>query len=272
MTLGKFDFNLKGAADGAIAMQGQKYWIERGQLVPEPKFAPEDLNESHRIHRSGGVRVLTGPVGTEVRWALFAPNLASLYFAMEWLQSVRGPYVLRYFLSGWFEEIFSSTREATARLNSIIAKCDLHLTSRTYVKQLNLDTELMPPLLRSTLADNGIAEQEYSIDCVFEESIGRYRVARIGAKSAIARFYAHTPVPFPCINGGSYDDTVSAAYTSVLQAGRPRYDHIYSAMSAPDGSVIWIPYQRVILPRRDPDGKPSVTVTSEIAKVDIQIV
>jgi hypothetical protein len=225
-----------------------------------------------RIHRGGAVRILTGPAGTELRWAVFAPNIASLYFAMEWLRAAKGPFILRYFLAGWFEETFTESEDAVRRLEVLIAKCDIHLTSRTYVKEAPIGHPSMPQLLRAVLQDGGKSENDYSVDCVFEEAIGRFRVERIGSRSAIAKFYGHSAVPFPCVNGGSYDDAVSAAYSSVVKTGLPRYDHVYSAMSAPDGSVVWIPYQRIILPRYDRSGKPSVTVTSEISKVDIQIV
>ena len=77
---------------------------------------------------------------------------------------------------------------------------------------------------------------------------------------------------YPCINGGAYDRTVSAAYGDVLRSGRPRYDHVYAAMKTPGESLMWIPYQRVIMPKHLAAGRRAVSIVTEIAKVDIRIV
>jgi hypothetical protein len=257
---------------GAKDMQGQKYWIERGQLVPEPAFGGTSPSETVSRHRSGAVRVTTGPLGTEIRWAVFAPNFASLYFAMEWMESAKAPFILRYFLSGWFEDVFDTPGEAIARIEQVLAKSDLHFSSRAFVKELKPDIGHLPPLLRDSFADHGEGEADYAVDCVYEETLGRFRVERVGAKSAIAQFYGQSTVPYPCINGGVYDDAVSAAYASVVRSGELRYDHVLAAMVAPDSTVLWIPYQRVIVPRKDCSGRPGVSVIAEVAKVDIQII
>jgi hypothetical protein len=65
---------------------------------------------------------------------------------------------------------------------------------------------------------------------------------------------------------------VSAAYASVVRSGELRYDHVFAAMVAPDGSVLWIPYQRVIVPWKNAMGRPGVSIFAEIAKVDIRII
>jgi len=107
---------------------------------------------------------------------------------------------------------------------------------------------------------------------VVEEPSGRFRVVRIGAKSTIGRLWGTAPRTYPCINGGPYDRVVSAAYEGVLRGGRRRYDHVYAAMRTPDDDQVWIPYQRLIMPKATSGSRRGVTVLTEIAKVAISIV
>ena len=86
------------------------------------------------------------------------------------------------------------------------------------------------------------------------------------------RLWGVTPVSYPCINGGSYDQIVSEIYPSVIRTGLPHYDHVYAAMTSKDSAVKWIPYQRVILPKLFAEGQRGVTVVSEVCPVDINVV
>jgi hypothetical protein len=256
-------------------MERQEFWIAHAQLAPAP--ADRDLkaatvSDSERMHRDGHIRITVAPGLTEIKWSVFAPNWSSLYFAMEWLATTPGPYVLKYFLSGWFEEAFQSASDASDRIDQIIAKSDLHLMSRAYVRETDLErTRNTPPdLLRDTWNDQ-IADPATSVDCVFDERTDRFRVQRVGPKSTIARLWGSTSQPFPCVNGGSYDRIVSAAYMDVARTKRPRYDHVYAVMTTPDNQPVWIPYQRVILPSKSRSG-PAVSVVTELAPVEIQII
>jgi hypothetical protein len=179
--------------------------------------------------------------------------------------------MLRYFLAGWFEENFENASEAAERIHEIVAKSDIHLVRRAFVREFDPCDKQLPVLLKDTWID-GAAEADYSVDCMFEESSGRFRVDWIGPKSTIARLWGMTPVSYPCQPGGSYDRIVSAAYAEVLNSGRPRYDHVYAAMVTPQSDVVWIPYHRVIVPKRASAARRGVSIVSEIAKVDIQIV
>jgi hypothetical protein len=255
-------------------MEIQEHWIAKGELVPPPqREIYAGSGDNARLHKLGHVRVLVSAAGTEVSWAVFAPNWAALYFAMEWLATTPGPYVLKYFLSGWFEESYRHLGEACARIDQIIAKSDLHLVSRVHVKEADPSkTRLsIPHLLQSALND-GRADPDDAIDCIFDDGIDRFRVDRIGPKSAVARLWGDTPSAFPLVSGGAYDQTVSEAYLAVVRSGRPRYDHVYAVMTAPDNSPVWIPYQRVILPNKLKNGVQSVSVISEMAPVEIRII
>jgi hypothetical protein len=253
-------------------MRGEIYWIDKGALARErPQFAAGNEADDELMHRYGCVRVSTGELGTEIRWSVFSPSFASLYYTADFASGLRGPFMLRYFLAGWFEEICDTAALARGRIGEILAKSDLHLVKRAFVREVDPHGKTMPPLLQHAWLDGAITA-DYSVDCVYEESSGRFRVDRIGAKSTIARLWGPTPGSYPCVNGGSYDRIVSAAYSDVLRAGRPRYDHVYAAMMTPDATLTWIPYQRVIMPIHAADRRRAVAIVTEISKVDISIV
>jgi hypothetical protein len=241
------------------------YWITAGALAgggdsPDPAL-PDQIR-----HRQGGVRAVTGPDGTELRWFTSSPCFASLYFAIDWLCDLQRPFMLRYFLSGWFEEKYDTLHAARNRLRHIIAFSDVHLLRRAFVREFDPARRPLPALLNDAL--NGVeGADDFAVDCTLDETIGHFRVARIGAKSAIARLWGHTPVSYPCLPGGSYDRIVSDAYLSVLRTGAPRYDHVYAAMMTPDHSVVWIPYQRVITRRRAGTAQGTVKIVSEVTTV-----
>ncbi len=246
------------------------YWITNGAVARDVAASAAELSEVS-WHRQGSVRAVTGPEGTELRWFTSSPCFASLYFAIDWLCDLQRPYMLRYFLSGWFEETYDTLRAAQNRLRHIIAFSDVHLLRRAFVREFDPARKSLPALLNDAL--NGVeGADDYSVDCTLNEANGQFRVARIGAKSAIARLWGHTPVSYPCLPGGSYDRIVSDAYLGVLRTGAPRYDHVYAAMKTPDHSVVWIPYQRVITRRRAGAAQGTVKIVSEVTTVDIQII
>src|SRR5205823_432295 len=112
-------------------------------------------------------------------------------------------------------------------------------------------------------------DEAHSIDCILDPFSGKFKVQRVGAESSIAKFYGLSPISYPCLTGHSYDQVVSRIYPVVTKSGQPHYDHICAAMAAPDGDVVWIPYQRVVLPLRETRGRPGVRVVTEMTKVDI---
>jgi hypothetical protein len=253
-------------------MQGRRIWIENGKLCSGPN--PADLtpaDEERRLHREGFVRLTTGDIGTEIRWSVFSPCFASLFTAQEWLTSAKPPFMLRYYLSGWFEEVISTAELARRRIDEIISKSELHIAHHTFVKQMHPDSQPLPPLLQHSF-DRSQPLDEYAVTCTLDRTSQQYRVSHIGPKSIIARVYGTTPASYPCKNGGSYDTRVSEAYAQVLDTGRPRYDHVLAAFRTPDNSVHWVPYQRLIFPVGGRASKDTVSVVSEIANVDIRII
>jgi hypothetical protein len=249
----------------------QTLWIYRGQLMVPPEPQPEDVRQEHELlERQGFVKVVQAAEGTTISWAVFAPNWASLYFTMDWLGAAPAPYVLKYYLSGWFEETYPDMVSARHRIHAIIGKSDVHLSSRTYVQQANPNRPDIPDILKDALGHG--PRPEFSVDCIYDSASGKFNVERVGRKSEIARVWGLSPVSYPCISGHSYDQIVSAAYRHVLMTGEPYYDHVCAAMMTPDSDVLWYTYQRVILPRNFTASKKGVVVVSKEAPVDIKVV
>jgi hypothetical protein len=246
-------------------------WIYRGQpLAPHETLAHADTPDFDLLDRQGFVKITDTTRGTQIEWSVFAPNWASLYFAMEWLHTFPGPYTLRYYLSGWFEEKYNEVNAARNRIDIIIGKSDIHLTRHTFVTEADPYRADIPDLLKSALSE-GDVNPNFGVDCVLDESSGKFNVERVGQKSEIARLWGLNPVSFPCLTGHSYDQVVSAAYRKVVLTNKPHYDHVCAAMEARDANVIWFTYQRVILPHRFTDNKKGVVVVSKQSPVDIKI-
>ena len=253
-------------------MASQSIWIAHGNPLPPLENANgSEIKEDRALQWDGMIKLTFGPVGTEIKWSVFAANWASLFHVLDLIEAYPAPFKLKYFLVGWFEEVIQTSEEAYDRIESIIAKSDIHLTQRTFVREADPNRRDIPPLLKSALQDRTVLP-DYSIDCVLDEAHGSFRVGRIGSETPIAKVYGFHPVSYPCINGLSYDHLVSQAYGKVVATGQPHYDHVIAAMMTPDGSVVWFPYQRVILPHYLPDGRKGVSVVSQVAPVDIRLV
>ncbi len=253
-------------------MTTQVSWIAGGQKSALPEVdGAETAAEDHFLQWEGMVKVSHGLDGTEIRWSVFSANWASLYFVLEWIETYPGPFSLKYYLLGWFEEHAETAHEARERIETIVAKSDIHLTQRTFVRDADPRRKDIPPLLRNALVDK-MALPDHSIDCVYDNDQDRYRVVRIGSETPIAKVFGFHPVSYPCINGLSYDQMVSEAYGKVVATSQPHYDHVIAAMTTPHGSVVWFPYQRVILPHEWQDGSKGVSVVSQVARVDIRII
>lgn len=263
-------------------MQGQKFWIAEGRRLPdtviEGQLSPDaafkethDYSEIERFEKNGFVALTVGPMGTEIKWSVFSPCFASLYYILEWLPSAQLPIVLRFYLSGWFEEICTSVDQANTRIEQILSKSELHLTKRTFVEEFDPKGRMLPPMLQRTWHDHTVYP-ENSIDFIYDERSHNFHVDRVGPQSTIARLFGMSPVSYPYVRGGPYDDIVYEGYTHVLRSGKPRYDHVLAAMRMPDNVVRWLPYQRLIVPGRSGAAVPRISVITEIADVDIRLI
>jgi hypothetical protein len=252
-------------------MLGQRLWVQQGKIVP---LKGAQIHYSHeeeeRMLQSGSVRLTTGELGTEVKWHVTSPCVASLFTAMQWVAGVRAPFILRFFAVGWFEEVYREPAAAVARMEQVLARGDRHFTGRVFIQQATLESALLPDVLKAALEGQPVPP-DYAVDCTYDENSHAFRVDRVGAKSAIGRVWGTFTTSHPCQSEGSYGDPVNATYDDVLRTGKPRYDHVLAALRLPDNALHWVPYHRVVFPKRTGRNEHSVEVISQIARVDIQV-
>jgi hypothetical protein len=254
-------------------MEKLEFWISNGQIILRPD-GPETAGISERalLDRRNLVKATADASSVTIKWHAAAANWSSLHFVKDWIGARAGPFTLHYYLSGWFTETLADAHEARDRIDTIMSKSDVHLSSRVYVKEFDPASYHLPDSLRACL-EAGRAPAENSIDCSVEAASGRVKVERIGSHSPIAQLWGLSPVSTPCLSGTTYDTVVSRAYADVLRTGKPHYDHIYAAMMRPDGEIAWIPYQRLVM--RHPESRRRrhlVSVVSEIMPVEIAVV
>jgi hypothetical protein len=256
--------------NGTATMRGQRFWVHNGDL--EPVFGSNALSAEaeERAYIGGSVRLTTGDLGTEVKWNVNSPCVTSLFKAIQWLPTVKPPFILRFFAVGWFEEVYREAKAAQNRVEQVLTRGDRHFTSRVFIKEARSDNGLMPDAMKEALTGQGIST-DYSIDCTYDEAANQFQVDRVGPKSAIGRVWGTYTTSHPCQSAGSYGDPVNATYESVIKTNQPRYDHVLAALRLPDNALHWVPYHRVVFPRRNGKGQAGVAVVSQISRVDIQV-
>lgn len=252
-------------------MAGGVRWVGNGRFLPpfevfEGGASPDA--ERQLLERRGLVKVSEDEEGTTLRWNMFAANWASLMFMAEWVQGAIGPVHLQYYSAGWFHERHDHAAHAAGRIEHLIHKSDVLLSQRVYIRSAVESRVEVPDLLRRALRENA-ADEECSIDCAYDAALQAFRVARVGRHSTIAKLWGVNPVSYPCLSGHVYDRAVSRVYPEVSRSGAPHYDHIYAAMSSPRGEVVWVPYQRVVLPLHTGRAARAVRIVTEVAQVDI---
>ncbi len=253
-------------------IKGRRYWVENGVMgLNLPDLHNMSVKEERLKLEAGHVRVTTGDHGTEIKWTVLSPCISSLFVLNEWLSTAAGPFVLRFYVSGWFEEFHETFSEVSRRIDDIISRGDRHLTKRTYVQEVETNASTLTPLLKDCLLRN-VPPEEYAVECSFEEISQQFVVDKVGAKSPISKFYGTYLSSFPCQPNGSYNDTVNEAYKHVINTGKPRTDHVMAAFRLPDNQVHWVPYQRLILPKRGVPGSHSVDVISEISRISFSVI
>lgn len=244
------------------------HWVSDGRLRPPPDVPPSAAEERNLLQRHGMVKIVENESGTTLRWSMFSANWSSLYFVAEWVSGAAGPFHLQYYSAGWFNERFEDARAASLRIQHLIHKSDVQLSQTVYILSEPENRAEMPPLLRQALRDTA-ADEDCSVDCHYDSLSQRFRVARVGRQSTIAKLWGVSLTSYPCLSGHAYDVAVSRAYPQVARGGEPSYDHVYAAMTSARGDVVWVPYQRVVLPLNLGRGRKAVRVVTELAKVDI---
>lgn len=218
----------------------------------------------------GDVRLVTGELGTEIKWKVQTPCFASLLRAVHFLREARPPFILRFHAFGWFEEVHRHSWDAAQRIEEILARGDRHFVSRAFVHEADPRLAPLSPLMRHAI-ESGEAEDEYVVEAARDEVTQSFVVDKVGPKSAIGRVWGTITSSFPCQPTSKYGNAVSEAYEQVLKTGEPHYDQVLAALRLPDNQVHWVPYHRVILPKCRKDRMPAVAIVSEIAKVEIKV-
>ncbi len=252
-------------------MQSTRFWISHGTVEREKRDGIElSAQDERKKFESGHIRFTTGSIGTEVKWHVLTPSFSSLFLTIEQLRKAQTPIVLRFFVSGWFEEFYNSVGEASQRIESIVSRGDRHFPVKTFIEEVDSSNYKVAGVLLDILKNNE-PPLEYSVDCAYNKTADRFDVERIGTKSPIAKFYGTFLTSFPCA-GTSYSDRVSEGYRHVLSTGKPRTDHVLAAFRLPDNQVHWVPYHRLILPAAKGTPSESVRVISQISPISFKVI
>ena len=252
-------------------MRGQRYWVTSTRFEALDRFVDTaDTDADAWLHREGRVRLTTGSLGTEIKWDVQSPCHSALYTAMELIEDMQPPFILRFCAMGWFEAVCDDAESAKRRIDDIIAHGDRHFASRIFVEQVAPQIASMPDVIKFSL-ESQTAPEDYTVDCFFDHVTSQFVVRRVGPKSAIGRVWGTFTSSHPCQPAGGYGDTVSAAYAEVVKSGSPRYDQVVALLRMPDDSHQWVPYHRVVLPTHSTKGPPSVAVVSQIAAVNFRV-
>ena len=132
-------------------MKRTEYYISAGRIVPTLDVARgESLSERMFLGKTKAVKVVVES-GTTIKWHAAFADWSSLFFVKEHIFDLEGPYTLSYYLSGWFVEKYENVVDASNRIDQLIAKSDVHLSSRVYMRSFNPEGHELPEVLSQTL-------------------------------------------------------------------------------------------------------------------------
>ncbi len=254
------------------AMRATRIWVNQG-VFHRPKADAPELSAKDERHRFelGEVRLTTSGIGTEVKWHVQTPCVASLFVVSDWLLRAQAPFVLRFYISGWFEEFYQTSTETIARLEAIIARGDRHFPVRTFVQQVEISKSILAPLVVDASSATSKID-ELAIECVYNRENKRFNVTSVGKQSLIAKVYGDVESSFPRQSTGSYSDAVNVGYIDVLESGKPRADHVLAALRFPNNTVYWVPYHRLILPVLGQSRNDAVRVVSQFGSIGFKVI
>jgi hypothetical protein len=253
-------------------MAGRHYWLVNGKIWDDSGPGNSDPAAAWSLMSDrGAVRLISGPHGTEMRWAVAAPHVLSLFAAEAMLAYMDGPYMLRFYAAGWFEECYNDLAEVRRRLGALVMHGDRHLASRVFVRAPEPAQARVPDILREVLRD-GEAPRELAVECTFEPDLDAFVVRHVGARSAIGRIWGTDPTSFPCLAQGPLASSAGQSYQRALNARAPIYEQVMAALRYPDDTLHWTPYHRVILPLCEPGARTqAVQVVSACAEVEFRV-
>ena len=253
-------------------MRATRTWVKHGAFERLGVDALElSATEERRRFEDGDVRLTSGEIGTEIKWHAQTRCITSLFVVADWLPKAKAPFVLRFYVSGWFEEFFQTAAEAGDRLEAIISRGDRHFPVRTFVQQVEIANSILGPLISDAKASADKLD-DLAVECIYNRENNRFRISAVGKNSLIAKVYGDVESSHPRQTTGSYSDAVNAGYVEVLQSGKPRADHVLAALRFPNNNVYWVPYHRLILPVLGHPKGDSVKVVSQFASVGFKVI
>jgi hypothetical protein len=129
-------------------MSAHVVWITRGVPSPSDSYSGELVHEgTDPAVDTGAMRVVFRPLGTELRWSLGAPCLASMIAAAELLAGWPKPYLLRYEIGAWAEERLTSASDAVKRLAQLMAFGDRPMLRSVIFKEASFADPIRTPIL-----------------------------------------------------------------------------------------------------------------------------
>lgn len=131
-----------------------------------------------------------------MRWAVAAPHVLSLFAAEAMLAYMDGPYMLRFYAAGWFEECYNDLAEVRRRLGALV----MHRGWSGRVFQAPEPAQArVPDILREVLRD-GEAPRELAVECTFEPDLDAFVVRHVGARCGNRAHLGNGPhfISVPC--------------------------------------------------------------------------
>jgi len=252
-------------------MAGRHQWFRNGQPLAIATMAHLTSTEEWQLlSRAGAVRLTAGDLGSEIKWVVHSPCISSLFAAKKFLDEADGPFVLRFYAAGWFEESHAALADVRARIDCLVMHGDRHIISRVFEKPSQPDEALTPALVLQVLRDQRLPA-EHVIECSYDLEQDSFVVGHIGVCSTIGRIWGTDPTSYPCMATGAFGSSANSAYKRALAAGLPVYEQVIAALRFPDQALRWVPYHRVILPRVSRAAGQSVAVVAEYADVDFRV-
>ena len=252
-------------------MAGRHQWYLKGQLLDSVALNILSVEDEWELMaRQGAVRLTSGYLGTEVKWVIGSPHLASLFVAEAMVEDEDGPCVLRFYAAGWFEERYANCCDACQRMRALAMHGDRFFTSRVFEKPSVPNETYTPEIVRQVLRDLR-PPLDNSVECRFDPHSDSFLVTHIGHNSTIGRIWGTDPNSFPCLATGAFGSSATSAYKRALDAGNPVYEQVVASLRFPDETFRWVSYHRAIVPMARKSMPSAVTVVSEYADVDFRV-
>jgi hypothetical protein len=253
-------------------MSVEELWVHEGRIVPRPQGEHGVIcSDRVLLQQQSHVKIEIEKSSMTIQWYMSSANWASLFFTMKWITNYSGPFKLVFFNAGWFEEIYETPDQTSRRIEQLIGRSDVHLSSKVFTRDFLGSISPVAMELVQLLRQGGPDESK-AVICEVDLDREKVEVQHVGKGSVLAGIWGEARMSYPCQTGHSYDKTVSKAYFRALNENRPIYDQVLASMVKPDGNVHWIGYQRVIFPTQHKSGNSRlVAVNCALAPVDIPV-